>query len=298
MARRHAIGIPALKMKDGRLIMSDKARKPSASPSSSFIGSMLMKATIPIAYQTDHERPPPMERYRLLVVGDNTCGKTSLLNSFVNSDFEVDESDCGIFDECITEVLVGTKPIEFMLWDLSGHEEYDGFRIELFRVADIFLVCFDIGDPESFENVEDVWIPEIKYVAPETPFILVGCKNDLRTDASLDYFLSVPGMQNEAQSTESVCKSKAEKTAVESGAAEYIECCAKTRFNITEVFKTAGHVLMLKNDPSYSLQLKSNLGFLSKYSRRKSTEVGDRLQLKKGKLLFTPERNGRRGSMF
>ncbi|XP_065057304.1 uncharacterized protein LOC135685322 isoform X4 [Rhopilema esculentum] len=269
-----------------------------ASPSSSFIGSMLMKATIPIAYQTDHERPPPMERYRLLVVGDNTCGKTSLLNSFVNSDFEVDESDCGIFDECITEVLVGTKPIEFMLWDLSGHEEYDGFRIELFRVADIFLVCFDIGDPESFENVEDVWIPEIKYVAPETPFILVGCKNDLRTDASLDYFLSVPGMQNEAQSTESVCKSKAEKTAVESGAAEYIECCAKTRFNITEVFKTAGHVLMLKNDPSYSLQLKSNLGFLSKYSRRKSTEVGDRLQLKKGKLLFTPERNGRRGSMF
>ena len=37
-----------------------------------------------------------------------------------SSYLQVDESDCGIFDECTAEVLVGTKPIEFMLWDLSG----------------------------------------------------------------------------------------------------------------------------------------------------------------------------------
>ena len=52
------------------------------------------------------------------------------------------------------------------------------------------------------------WIPEIKDVAPETPFILVGCKNDLRTDSTLDYFLSVPGDQNNNEPLDSVGKNK------------------------------------------------------------------------------------------
>ena len=61
----------------------------------------------------------------------------------------------------------------------------------------------------------------------------------------------------------------------------------------------AAHILLCKNDPSYSLQSKSSNGFLSKYGRRRSTEVGtDKQQLKRGKLLFSPERNIRKGSLF
>ena len=50
-----------------------------------------MKATVPLAIQTAENSVPsqPMERYRLLVVGDNSCGKTCLLNSLVKTDFEV-----------------------------------------------------------------------------------------------------------------------------------------------------------------------------------------------------------------
>ena len=92
---------------------------------------------------------------------------------------------------------------------------------------------------------------------------------------------------------------QAEKAAADFGAKEYIECCSKTKFNINEVFKMAAHVILSKTDPSYSLQNKSSNGFLSKYGRRRSTEVGvEKLQMKKGKLLFSPERNVRRGSLF
>ena len=45
-------------------------------------------------------------------------------------------------------------------------------------------------------------------MAPYIPFILVGCKNDLRTDSNLDYFLSVPGAQNDIENCESVGKCK------------------------------------------------------------------------------------------
>ena len=49
-----------------------------------------MKATIPIALPTKNQvESEDMERYTLLVIGDNNCGKTCLLKSFAKSDFEV-----------------------------------------------------------------------------------------------------------------------------------------------------------------------------------------------------------------
>jgi len=297
MARRHAINVP---MKEMMFMAPEKSKKPSTSPSSSFIGSMLMKATVPITLSSENQfKNEDPERYTLMVVGDNNCGKTCLLKSFVMSDFEVDESNCGIFEECTVKVKIGTRMIEFMLWDLSGHEDYDGLRVELFQNADIYLVCFDIGNPASLENVLDVWIPEIQYVTPDVPFIMVGLKNDLRTDSNLEYYLSVPGIQNGNENEDSVGKTKAEKAAADAGAKEYIECCSKTKFNIEEVFKMAAHVLLCKNDSSYSLHNKSGSGFLSRYGRRRSTEVGvDKLPLKRGKLLFSSERSTRRGTFF
>ena len=94
---------------------------------------------------------------------------------------------------------------------------------------------------------------------------------------------------------------QAERVAAETGAKDYIECCAKTKFNISEVFKLAGHAVLCKNDPSYTLQAKPNFGFLSRYAKRRSTDIGEKLQMKKGSKqlqLFPPDRNGRRGSMF
>ena len=37
------------------------------------------------------------------------------------------------------------------------------------------------------------WIPEVKDVCPGVPYLLIGCKNDLRTDSSLQLYLTVPG---------------------------------------------------------------------------------------------------------
>eukprot|EP00794_Sanderia_malayensis_P000552 gene552-1209_t len=213
---------------------------------------MLMKATFPAvaaSLRQDSGTSSPathenLERYRLLVVGDNGCGKTCLLKSFVKSDFEVDDTSSDIFEECMETVRIGTRRIEFMLCDLSGQEEYDGLRIELYHNADVFLVCFDIGNPNSLTNIDDTWIPEIKDEAPNIPFIVVGCKNDLRTDSNLSYYLAVPGTQSVPESSDSVNRIKAEKVAIDSGAKDYIECCARTGFNISHVFQSAANAVL------------------------------------------------------
>lgn len=46
----------------------------------------------------------------------------------------------------------------------------------------MFLICFSIVNPSSFENVRAKWYSEIKYFCPNTPIILVGTKLDLRDD--------------------------------------------------------------------------------------------------------------------
>ena len=48
--------------------------------------------------------------------------------------------------------------------------------------TDVFLICFSVVNPTSFENVRAKWYSEIKYYCPDTPIILVGTKVDLRDD--------------------------------------------------------------------------------------------------------------------
>lgn len=40
-------------------------------------------------------------------------------------------------------------------------------------------------------------MPEISDACPGVPYLLIGCKNDLRSEAALQYYLTVPGQESE-----------------------------------------------------------------------------------------------------
>ena len=100
---------------------------------------------------------------------------------------------------------------------------------------DIFLICYDVTSPVTFENVKSKWVPEIRHICPKAPFILVGTKTDLRDgqDSKKDNWTK--SVQTNA------LKSKVEgiTLAKELGAVAYVECSALTQNELKNVFDVA-----------------------------------------------------------
>lgn len=109
-------------------------------------------------------------------------------------------------------------------------EEYDRLRVLSYPGTDVFMVCFSLADPESFDNASKIWIPEIKHHCGEdVKFFIVGTKEDLRRDVK-----TVKALKDKGQKP--VTKEQGEKLAKKTGAQGYLECSALTQKGLKNVF--------------------------------------------------------------
>ena len=180
-----------------------------------------------------------MQSVKCVAVGDGAVGKTCMLISYTTNTFP-SEYVPTIFDNYSANVMVDRKPINLSLWDTAGQEEYDRLRPLSYPQTDVFLLCYSVISPTSFENVGAKWLPEIKHYCPTAPVVLVGTKSDLREDAAVMKRLSDRGM-------EPVTWQMGQSLASELGMVKFVECSAMTQKGLMEVFDAAIRAAVFPN---------------------------------------------------
>ena len=170
-------------------------------------------------------------RKKMVVVGDGACGKSSLLIVFSKGEFpEVYVPT--VFENYVVDIGVGGNQAELAVWDTAGQEEYNRLRLLSYLSTDVILMCFSIGLPDSLENIENKWAPEVKYCCPNVPIILVGNQKDLRNDIST---IKELGKMKQKPVNPEDGRMMAEKI----GAFAYLECSAKNKKGAREVLESA-----------------------------------------------------------
>ena len=178
-----------------------------------------------------------MKHIKCVVVGDGAVGKTRLLISYTTNAFPGEYLPT-VFDNYSANVMVEDTVINLQLWDTAGQEDYKKLRPLSYPQTDVFIICFSLVSPTSLENVENMWVPEVKEHCPNTPYILVGMKSDLRDE--------FPQHADEFKSKgwEAVPKEKGEEMKRKIAAQDYVECSALKQFHLKEVFESAVKVVL------------------------------------------------------
>ncbi|XP_022050295.1 rho-related GTP-binding protein RhoF isoform X1 [Acanthochromis polyacanthus] len=171
------------------------------------------------------------QELKIVIVGDGGCGKTSLVMVYAKGDFP-EKYAPSVFEKYVATVSIGGKDIKLNLYDTAGQEDYDRLRPLSYQEANLILVCFDVTNPTSFENVMIKWYPEVKHFCQDVPVILIGCKTDLRKDKECARKLK-------AMNLAPITYSQGEETRQQMNAELYLECSAKYQENVEDIFREA-----------------------------------------------------------
>ncbi|XP_050524234.1 ras-related protein rab7 [Daktulosphaira vitifoliae] len=159
---------------------------------------------------------------KVIILGDSSVGKTSLMNQYVNKKFTNQYKATIGADFLTKEVMVDDRIVTMQIWDTAGQERFQSLGVAFYRGADCCVLVFDVTSPGSFKSL-DGWRDEFLIQASPSdpdhfPFVVLGNKVDLENRA--------------------VSSKRAQQWCQSKNGLPYFETSAKEAINVEQAFKT------------------------------------------------------------
>jgi GTPase KRas protein len=159
--------------------------------------------------------------FKLVVLGAGAVGKSCMTVQLVSHHF-VDFYDPTIEDSYRKQTVIDEEVVQLDILDTAGQDEYSAMRDQYMRTGQGFILVFDITNRATFDELA-VFAEQVSRAKDanfgDVPMVVVGNKCDLEHQRA-------------------VTSVEAQEFATSIGAA-FIECSAKRRFNVEEVFAQA-----------------------------------------------------------
>lgn len=128
-----------------------------------------------------------LPKIKLIFLGDQGTGKSSILNRFVNDKFDENYQATIGLDFNSKIVKIDNQDVRLLLFDTAGQEKFRSLIQMYTRDSQIILLVYDITRKESFTHIPE-WINELTNVKKEEViFCLVGNKIDLEDKREVTY---------------------------------------------------------------------------------------------------------------
>ena len=156
--------------------------------------------------------------YKIILLGDNPVGKTSILLRYVDRIFrEIYLITIGFDQRLKSIILKNGKSIKLQIWDTAGQDRFRTITKNYYKGAHGIILIYDVTYRNTFESIRN-WISIISQEASEKITIyLVANKIDLENERKVE-------------------REEGENLAKELGL-PFMEVSAKDGINIDEIFE-------------------------------------------------------------
>ncbi|PLW04563.1 hypothetical protein PCASD_26064 [Puccinia coronata f. sp. avenae] len=182
---------------------------------------------------------------KILVLGDQSTGKTSLLHVFSRDHFP-QFFEPAVVENHTVDVVVDDQVVELSLWDTVGQDEIGNAESSSCTNIDVIMLCFSVDQPNSLINAENKWLDRIIERYPGVKICLVALKCDLRDNPKTGADLANCGQRT-------VGYEEGLSTARRIRASRYLECSARQNRGVSEAFQEVAKVSISKSTSGRNL---------------------------------------------
>ncbi|KAL1495030.1 hypothetical protein ABEB36_010516 [Hypothenemus hampei] len=202
-------------------------------------------------YLSDNRPRTPMKKYKLVFLGEQSVGKTSLITRFMYDSFDTYyQATIGI-DFLSKTIYLQDKTVRLQLWDTAGQERFRSLIPSYIRDSQVAVVVYDVTNSNSFE-LTNKWIEDVRNErGHQVIIVLVGNKVDL-------------------ENIREVPTEKAQSLAKELNIL-FIETSAKCGYNIKQLFRRIGDALP-QLDPSLKAESLEDVCLRNQISTKSTNE--------------------------